>query len=69
MPPFISNKPTEISEAETRKLYIDLLLEEAGWERGSYRWGYRERQSLHGNRSERHAQSSAQDMPIMFSSE
>jgi type I restriction enzyme, R subunit len=28
---FISNKPTEISEAETRKLYIDLLLEEAGW--------------------------------------
>lgn len=29
---FISIKPTEISEAETRKLYIDLLLEEAGWE-------------------------------------
>lgn len=29
---FISTKPTEISEAETRKLYIDLLLEEAGWE-------------------------------------
>jgi type I restriction enzyme R subunit len=28
----INNKPTEISEAETRKLYIDLLLEEAGWE-------------------------------------
>jgi type I restriction enzyme R subunit len=29
---FISTKPTEISEAETRRLYIDLLLEEAGWE-------------------------------------
>lgn len=29
---FISTKPTEISEAETRKLYIDLLLEEAGWD-------------------------------------
>ena len=26
------HKPKEISEAETRRLYIDLLLEEAGWE-------------------------------------
>ncbi len=28
---FKPKKPTEISEWETRKLYIDLLLEEAGW--------------------------------------
>ena len=33
-PAALSNphKPTEISEAETRRLYIDLLLKEAGWE-------------------------------------
>ncbi|MCF0184591.1 MAG: DEAD/DEAH box helicase family protein, partial [Bacteroidaceae bacterium] len=33
-PSAVSNphKPTEISEAETRRLYIDLLLKEAGWE-------------------------------------
>lgn len=28
----VASLPTEISEAETRKLYIDLMLKEAGWE-------------------------------------